>query len=199
MQWLANQPPENQTLHTNLNYLEKRQDQMHYPQYQQQGWPIGSGMVESANKLVVEARLKGSGMHWARMHVDPLLALRNIVCNDRWDEAWPQIVRTLRQQAQQRRTERRHQRRTARLAQPTAAVPSPPAVLPAHPSASANTPAAPGTRANTNEGPARHASSAPAQAQPCQPWRPPANHPWRHMPIGRARFKSSTQLTDAKP
>ena len=28
-------------------------------------------------------------MHWARSHVDPMLALRNIVCNDRWEEAWP--------------------------------------------------------------------------------------------------------------
>ena len=28
--------------------------------------PIGSGTVESANTLVVEARLKGAGMHWAR-------------------------------------------------------------------------------------------------------------------------------------
>jgi len=196
---VASQPAADTDSAGHLTYLEKREAQMCYPEFLAAGWPIGDGAVESANKLVGEARLKGSGMHWARPHVDPMLALRNIVCNDRWDEAWPQIVRTLRQQAQQRRTERRHQRRTARLAQPTAAVPSPPAVLPAHPSASANTPAAPVTSANTNEGPARHASSAPAQAQPCQPWRPPANHPWRHMPIGRARFKSSTQLTDAKP
>ena len=29
--------------------------------FQKQGWPIGCGMVESANKLVVEARLKGRG------------------------------------------------------------------------------------------------------------------------------------------
>ncbi len=36
---------------------------------------------------VVEALLKGSGMHWARPHVDPMLALRNIASNDRWDEA----------------------------------------------------------------------------------------------------------------
>jgi hypothetical protein len=47
-------------------------------------------MVESANKLVVEARLKGAGMHWAQASVNPLLALRNAVCNDRWAEAWQQ-------------------------------------------------------------------------------------------------------------
>jgi len=41
----------------NLVYLEKRKDQLQYPQFQTQGWPIGSGIVESGNKLVVEARL----------------------------------------------------------------------------------------------------------------------------------------------
>ena len=29
---------------------------MCYPTFRDQGWPIGSGMVESANKLVVQAR-----------------------------------------------------------------------------------------------------------------------------------------------
>jgi len=74
----------------NLMYLEKRVAQMQYPEFQAQGWPIGSGMVESANKQVVEARLKGGGMHWSRLSVNPLLALRNAVCNDRWVEAWQQ-------------------------------------------------------------------------------------------------------------
>lgn len=72
----------------NLAYLEKRVAQMQYPHYQAAGWPIGSGVVESANKLVVEARLKGAGMHWSRASVNPMLALRNAVCNDRWDEVW---------------------------------------------------------------------------------------------------------------
>jgi hypothetical protein len=38
-----------------------------------EGWPIGSGVVESGNKLVVEARLKGAGMHWSRLSLNPLL------------------------------------------------------------------------------------------------------------------------------
>src|SRR4029077_18907527 len=49
---------------TALQYLEARAEQMRYARFQQQGYPIGSGIVESACKLVVEARLKGSGMHW---------------------------------------------------------------------------------------------------------------------------------------
>jgi Uncharacterised protein family (UPF0236) len=73
-----------------LAYLQKREALMQYPRYRDAGWPIGSGMVESANKLVMQARLKGPGMHWAAPHVNPMLALRNAVCNDRWSEAWEQ-------------------------------------------------------------------------------------------------------------
>jgi hypothetical protein len=80
----------------NLAYLEKRVAHMQYSRFQTEGWPIGSGMVESANKLVVEARLKGAGMHWSRLSVNPLLALRNAVCNDRWAEAWQQSVAQIR-------------------------------------------------------------------------------------------------------
>jgi hypothetical protein len=84
-----------------LTYLEKRKEQMQYPLFQAQGWPIGSGIVESGNKLVVAARLKGSGMHWAEEHVNPI---RNIICSDRWKEEWPKIEARLRQQSRQRRS-----------------------------------------------------------------------------------------------
>jgi hypothetical protein len=87
-------------------YLTRRRSQIAYAQFRAQGYPIGSGMVESANKLVVEARLKGSGMHWARSNVTPMLALRAIACNGTWEQTWPAIWRQLQQQD----TERRHQR-----------------------------------------------------------------------------------------
>ena len=45
---------------------------------------MGSGCVESANKGVVEAQLKGAGMHWARGNLNPLLALRTLLANERW-------------------------------------------------------------------------------------------------------------------
>ena len=86
-----------------LGYLAKREAMLQYPQFQAQGWPIASGMVESANKLVVGARLKGAGMHWQRDQVNPMLALRNVVCNDRWDESWSTIASGLRQRRQMKR------------------------------------------------------------------------------------------------
>jgi len=105
VQKLQRKHPDAQAISSNLAYLKKRKAQMQYPRFQAQGWPIGSGMVESGNKLVVHARLKGAGMHWAEEHVNAMLALRNILCSNRWQEDWPKIEARLRQQArQQRRT-----------------------------------------------------------------------------------------------
>ena len=89
--WLAARYP-SPTMQENLAYLQKREAHMQYPTYQQAGWPIGSGSVESANKLVVEARLKGAGMRWARQNVNPMLVLRNAVCNRQWHETWATSV-----------------------------------------------------------------------------------------------------------
>jgi len=75
-----------------VGYLCKRIPLMQYQDYRPDGWPIGSGMVESANKIVVQARLKGAGMHWQSTHVNPMLALRNAVCNERWQETWQECV-----------------------------------------------------------------------------------------------------------
>ena len=107
-------PAARQARDSALNYLTKRLNQIQYAAFQGQGFPIGRGRVESANKLVVEARLKDNGMHWARAHVNPLVALRTIACSDRWPEAWPQIERHLRDQARARRLQRQRAHRAAR-------------------------------------------------------------------------------------
>ncbi len=126
--------------------------------------------MESANKLVVEDRLKGSGMHWERSHVDPMLALRNVVANDRWDEAWPQIEAAVRAKAWEARRTRQQPRR-----QDTAeARPDPPPVEGAVSRRVAPTPSPP--------------PPAPGAAHPATP-RPAADHPWRHSPVGKARYQ----------
>ena len=180
---LVSQHPAQTALVSHLGYLEKRAAHLRYPEFQAAGWPIGDGAVESANKLVVEARLKGSGMHWARGHVDALLALRNIVCSDRWAEAWPQITQTLRQQRQQQRRTRHDRRRQA---------PAPTPVLTAQPVKPATAPSA---LCVAHCVPPRE---TPAQHTATEPRRPPANHPWRRMPIGRARFRPPFKDTAAK-
>jgi hypothetical protein len=111
----------------NLAYLEKRLKLMEYPNFQASGWPIGSGVVESGNKLVVEARLKGAGMHWARASVNAMLSLRNAVCNDRWEEAWQQSSAHIRRVGLQRRSVQSKRKPSAEVALPVA----PATILPA--------------------------------------------------------------------
>src|SRR5438105_1635325 len=111
LSWLAARYP-SPVIQEKLAYLHKRETHMQYPTYQAAGWPIGSGSVESANKVVVEARLKGAGMRWERQNVNPMLLLRNAVCNRQWNQTWRaslahrQELRTSRRQAdsQQRLT-----------------------------------------------------------------------------------------------
>ena len=100
-----------------LRYLRKRLPQLQYPQFLAAGWPIGSGMVESAHKVVMQARLKGAGMHWESANVNPMLALRNALRNDRWEECWQMQQQRCKQKRQTQRQQRCEQRQTHLLHQ----------------------------------------------------------------------------------
>ena len=176
-------------LRENLAYLEKREAHLQYPTFQAQGWPIGSGAVESGHEVVVEARLNGAGMHWAREHVNPMVALRNAVCNDRWDEAWAQITTHLRQQAVRRRQTRHDQRRAAATMVPPLA-PAPPTL--AEPERAVALPAVPiPDPLPVGDAPSATETVAVREQEltPPGPRRPAPDHPWRHSPIGRARYQ----------
>ncbi len=102
-----------------VSYLQKRHELMDYPTYRASGWPIGSGSVESSHRWVVQARLKGAGMHWKPEHVNPMLAVRLALLNERWSEAWQEqhrlrqhlqhLGRKMRQQQRLRERQAKHQ------------------------------------------------------------------------------------------
>lgn len=158
---LLEKHPDVPELDTKVNYLRKREHHMQYPLYQQLGWPIGSGSVESANKCVVQARLKGAGMRWERSHVNPMLALRTEVCHDRWEEAWELTCQQRGQQRMQERISRQENRRDQALQNlqqlilRIALLASPPRPKPAPPKRVSG-------------------SSSPTGSR-----RPAPNHPWR--------------------
>ena len=148
-----------------LAYFEKRRTQITYADFRDQGYPIGSGAVESANKLVVEARLKGSGMRWARASVSPMVCLRDLLCSHRWATEWPAIWR-----AHLAASRHRPRRPSASTPDAPASPPSPPAT-PA-PSAALPQPTLPPPTSDT---PPRAIDG-----------RPTADHPWR-KPFFRSR------------
>lgn len=57
---------------------------MYYRHFRAAGYPIGSGTVESACKLVVQQRMKQPGMRWRRANAQAMLALRTALFSDRW-------------------------------------------------------------------------------------------------------------------
>ena len=187
---LTQDHPEHPKLSKALSYLEKREDQMQYPLYLEQGWPIGSGAVESANKLVVEARLKGAGMHWAPAHVNPMLALRGAMCSERWPQARTQILAHRQLQCQQTR----HVRRVQRLAEQATAHASTETLPCAQPVERATKTSAP----QPNPPVDARASGPSDSPSPREPWRPGPDHPWRHSPIGKARYRKRSQSGPAK-
>jgi hypothetical protein len=186
--WLVMQADERakaaETIATCLNYLKERHSMITYATFRDQGYPIGSGSVESANKLVVESRMKGSGMRWSEEHVDAMLALRNAACSHRWRQVWKEIRQQWVHQTQAQRActsakrllERQRQAEKD-LPEPalTQEVPSPkpiPALLDGEPVA-ALTKAA-GSASQTLEVLPTADISSSAQGQ-----RPPPTHPWR--------------------
>lgn len=99
--------PESPARETARHYLEQRHAMLAYARCDAEGWPVGSGAVESANKQVVEARLKGAGMHWSREHANAILALTALEASNRWETCWPRLVHGLRQLQHDRAAARR--------------------------------------------------------------------------------------------
>jgi type II secretory pathway pseudopilin PulG len=110
---------------TAVRYLASRLEQIRYADFQERSYPIGSGIVESANKLVVEQRMKGSGMHWALKNINPILALRGRLCSGQWNQTWIGIAGAWRAQVVQRRTERRTVRQTQQAVEAALRSPAP--------------------------------------------------------------------------
>lgn len=67
-----------------VRYLFHNRWRMCYREFRQAGYPIGSGVIESACKLVVQERMKQAGMQWSRTGAHAMLALRSVLLSDRW-------------------------------------------------------------------------------------------------------------------
>ncbi|HHV63296.1 MAG TPA: ISKra4 family transposase [Firmicutes bacterium] len=71
-----------------VKYLEDNRNRMRYDEYLARGYHIGSGVVESACKNVVQIRHKRPGMRWSTAGAQEVLNLRVFLLNGRWDRFW---------------------------------------------------------------------------------------------------------------
>jgi hypothetical protein len=74
-----------------IDYLENNRARMDYLRYRNQGWFIGSGVVEAGCKHVIGQRLKQSGMFWTQAGATAVLHLRcALLSAGGWNHLWSQ-------------------------------------------------------------------------------------------------------------
>lgn len=71
-----------------ITYLKNHKEYMKYDKYLSEGYPIGSGVVESACSHVVKDRMEISGARWGINGSESILKLRSAVKSKDWDEYW---------------------------------------------------------------------------------------------------------------
>lgn len=69
-------------------YLNNRLAALDYPRALALGLPIGSGMIESGHRHVLQARLKKAGTAWLIDHADQIAHLRVLRANRQWESFW---------------------------------------------------------------------------------------------------------------
>lgn len=70
-----------------IEYLEGHLEHMEYARLRLALLPIGSGVVESAVRRVINLRFKSSSMCWCKERLEALMYLRAILKSGRWDDA----------------------------------------------------------------------------------------------------------------
>jgi hypothetical protein len=80
-------PLEAAGLASEAHYFQTHQRRLQYQEFREQGYPIGSGTVESGIKQFKQ-RVTGAGMRWSRPAADRMLVIRAAVMADNFDALW---------------------------------------------------------------------------------------------------------------
>jgi hypothetical protein len=80
-------------LEEHLTYFENNRDRMKYDEYLEQGFPIGSGIVEGACRNLVKDRMERTGMRWSTSGAQAILDLRAVYLNGDWSSFHEYLIR----------------------------------------------------------------------------------------------------------
>ncbi len=69
-------------------YFTYHATRLNYPYYRSQGFPIGSGIIESACKTVLKQRESGGGMRWKEAGAQAIATLRALHRSGKWKAFW---------------------------------------------------------------------------------------------------------------
>ena len=84
------QPQTAQALETEAGYFENNKRRMDYLECREEGYLLGSGMVESGIKQY-KARFTGAGMRWSRPGLERLIPVRSAILSHSFDTLWPSV------------------------------------------------------------------------------------------------------------
>lgn len=77
------------------HYISSHSNNINYPEYIKMGLFIGSGAIESANKKIVQARLKQAGMRWSIDAAQNMVTLISKVESGLWERDVVQHIRKI--------------------------------------------------------------------------------------------------------
>ncbi|TVP77419.1 MAG: hypothetical protein EA353_10425 [Puniceicoccaceae bacterium] len=72
-------------------YLENRRDYLTYDQAIDKDLPLGSGLIESGNKHVLQARMKIPGASWSMETAENFVRARAMRANQQWEDYWTEL------------------------------------------------------------------------------------------------------------
>ena len=79
-------------LEREIRFFRKHRHRMRYASLKAKGYVIGSGVVEAANKVLVNQRMKRAGMRWSGGQ--NVLTFRALMMSGRFDAAWRAMTGT---------------------------------------------------------------------------------------------------------
>ncbi len=86
--------PRRDKLRVELGYFRRNRHRMNYAELQARRLPIGSGVVEAANKTLVTVRMKRAGSRWSIDGGQAILTFRALAKSARYDIAWELLAAT---------------------------------------------------------------------------------------------------------
>lgn len=82
---LLNKKSEEEEIEKAIQYFRTHQQRMDYAFFQEKGLPIGSGVIESGVKRIVNYRLRGSSIYWSPEKAEQVLHLRCQLKGGHWN------------------------------------------------------------------------------------------------------------------
>jgi hypothetical protein len=83
---MAQAQPYDSAVWVEIAFLDKHEAHLRYDWFRYRGRPVGSGVVESAIRRVINLRLKGNGIYWREENAEAMLVLRAAALTGRWEE-----------------------------------------------------------------------------------------------------------------